>query len=484
MPRLRLRKVDSAPTIAPDRKEDTIWGQNEKAILDLFKFQVVRSFFSNRAYPLAFQIAASLVFVTIIVYGFLGPPHGEMNFAVVVTWILWWLLLPFSFIFLARLWCGVCPLGATADTIQRVFAHKRRAPGSWLRKGGVWIAGLSFFGLAWAGMLWQFDDKPRATAIILLSVLFAIILISLVYQRRAFCRYLCPLGIVAALYSMVSLLSLRPNRKVCREECKSAGCYEVCDQTEGCPMFEFPRVIDSNRNCILCGECVKHCPQQSMRLLLRHPVAELWQRWQPIKGEAFFVMVLMALVFFEVIRMTPLYPNYMKRVMEADVAANYNLVFSLSLLAVVGITTLSYGLSSRLSSLAMGRAEGKTPTRYAYAYIPIVLAGYLGTAIQHLAVYGVRATEVAINQLAISFTVFDLPAVAREASYAIDPPLKAVQLLILALGAFGSLYAGWKIAKRTNKPRALATALPHLILIGVFSLSLFFLFLLPMGLLH
>ncbi len=371
-----------------------------------------------------------------------------------------------------------------SDTVQRVFAYKRRAPGLLLRKGGVWIAGLSFLGLAWAGMLWHFDDQPQATAIILLSLLFATILTSLAFERRAWCRYLCPLGIVAGLYSMVSLVGLRSNNKVCREECNSTGCYGVHGQMEDCPMFEFPGVMDSNRNCTLCGKCVKHCPQQSMQLLLRRPGTELLQHWQPSKGEAIFIMALMSLVFFEVLRMTPLYPDYMKRVMEANATANYNLVFSLSLLAVVGITTLSYGLSSRLSSLAVGRVEEKTPVRYAYAYIPIVLAGYLGAAIQHLAVYGVRATQVAINQLSISLTVFDLPAVARGVNYAIDPSLKAIQLLILALGVFGSLYACWNMARQSNRPRALVTALPHLILIGVFSLSLFFLFLQPMGLLH
>ncbi len=484
MPRLRFWKVDSSTEVAPGQKEDPTWGQNEVTILDLFRFPVVRGFFSNRAYPLALQVASGLVFATIIAYGFLGPPHGEDNFAVVVTWMLWWLLLPFSFLLLGRLWCGVCPLGAMSDAVQKVFPYKRRAPAALLRKAGNWIAGLSFLGLAWAGMLWQFDDKPQATAIILLSVLFAIILTSLVYERRAFCRYLCPLGIVAALYSMVSLIGLRSNRKVCRDACKSNRCYEVRGQIEGCPMFEFPRALDSNRNCNLCGKCVKHCPQQSMHLLLRRPVTELWQRWQPTKGEAVFIMILMALVFFEVVRMTPLYPDYMKWVMGTNVIANYNLVFSMSLLVVVGITIVSYGFSSRLSRLAMGGAWGKTLMRYAYAYIPIVLAGYLGAAIQHLAVYGVRATKVAINQLAISFTVFDLPAVARGVAYEMDPSLKTIQLLVLALGTLGALYACWRIAKQSNKPRALATALPHLILIGVFSLSLFFLFMLPMGLLH
>ncbi len=72
-------------------------------IINLFRYRAIYNLFTSRAYPLAFQIGASLVFAAIIVYGFLGPPHGEDNFAVVITWMLWWLLLPISFLFLSRL---------------------------------------------------------------------------------------------------------------------------------------------------------------------------------------------------------------------------------------------------------------------------------------------------------------------------------------------------------------------------------------------
>ena len=87
-----------------DDKQSTLSGESEAdAIFDLFRFPLVKRIFSNRAYPLALQVASGLVFVAIILSGFLGPPHGEDNLAVVVTWMLWWLLLPFSFVFLGRL---------------------------------------------------------------------------------------------------------------------------------------------------------------------------------------------------------------------------------------------------------------------------------------------------------------------------------------------------------------------------------------------
>ena len=398
--------------------------------------------------------------------------------------MLWWLLLPFSFLFLSRLWCGVCPLGAAVDLTQKSLTYRRKPPGWLIRKSGVWIAGISFFGLAWAGMIWHFDDSPRVTAIIFLLLLLSAILIGLVYQRRTWCRYLCPLGIMAALYSMVAFIGLRPNRRVCREECHSSECFQSGDRTEGCPMFEHPQSLASNRHCNLCAKCVKHCSQQSMRLQLRSPVSELWQHWQPNRGEAMFVMVLMALVFFEVVRMTPLFPGYMKQILEAGVVTNYNLLLSVSLLAVVGVTMVSYMFSSRLSSLVSGRVKLRSSAPYAYAYIPLILGGYLAAVIQHLAAHGVRATKVAINQLALSTTVFDLPAVARGVNYSIEPSLKVIELLVLVLGAVGSLYAGWKIASRDGKSGALVVVLPHLALIGVFALSLFLLLLQPIGLLH
>jgi len=451
---------------------------------DLLRIPLFRGLFTNRACRLTVQIGAGLVFVAIVAYGFVGPPHGEDNFAVVTTWMLWWLLLPFSFILLGRIWCGICPLGAASDAIHKVLPYKRRMPGKFLTKGGVWVAGLSFFLFAWAGTVWHFDDAPRLTAIIFVSLLSAAILFSLVYQRRTWCRYLCPLGIVAALYSMLSLVGLRSDRKVCTERCASKGCYAVQTKKNGCPMFENPSVMNSNRNCNLCGECINNCPRQSMRLLVRHPFSELWDHWQASRGEVFFVMVLMSLVFLEVVRMTELYPKYMKTVIESGVAADYNLILSLSLFGLVALIVVAFMLSSRLSTVLSTKTENSFLTRYAYAYIPIALAGHLGASIQHLVAHGPRAGKVAVNEMVGSANVFNLPAVTHEANYITEPFLKAVQLSILGLGILGSFYACWKIAQRTNEQRALMTAMPHFVIVGGLSVFMLVLFLQPMGLLH
>lgn len=398
--------------------------------------------------------------------------------------MLWWLILPISFVLFARSWCAVCPLGAASDVVQKVFRFKRRAPDNLLKKGGIWIAGLSFLGFAWAGTLWHFDDNPPATAITLLALLSASVATALVYQRRSWCRYLCPVGLIAGFYSMLSIIGLRPNRQTCRDSCNSDECNGAGDDTKACPLFEVPRALDGNRDCNLCGACVRRCPHESMRLRLRNPFAELWQRRGLVRGEGFFVMALMAIVFLEVVRMTPLYPTAMRGLIAGRAATNYDLILSLGLLAMIGAAAILYWSSSRLSSVVTTGRSATAVARYAYAYIPIVLAGYLGATIQHLTAFGVRAAKVAVNQLAISATVFDLPAMERGVNYEVEPLLKVIQLALLALGAAGAIYVSLRIARQINRERVLATALPHLVLISVFSLSLLYLYLQPMGLLH
>ena len=61
-----------------------------------------------------------LFFVLAIIAGLVGTPAGNRNFGIVFVWIVWWallilLLLPFA----GRLWCGVCPIPAPGEWLQR-----------------------------------------------------------------------------------------------------------------------------------------------------------------------------------------------------------------------------------------------------------------------------------------------------------------------------------------------------------------------------
>jgi polyferredoxin len=111
------------------------------------------------------------------------------------------------------------------------------------------------------------------------------------FQRRAWCRYLCFLGGLSGNYARTGMIALRATPEVCATCTSKAACYNGSAKAAGCPMFEFPRTMDSNANCNLCANCVKSCPNGSLTLTLRTPTAELWFVRKPKLEEAFLAVV-------------------------------------------------------------------------------------------------------------------------------------------------------------------------------------------------
>ena len=439
-----------------------------------------RSILRSPLYPVALQVAAGLLFILIYAYAFFGPAMGENNLAVVATWQLWWLLLPFSFLFLGRLWCTVCPIGAVNGLSEKVPFRWRKMPGALLRRSDAWIMGSLFLVLFWIGIVRHICCWPKATAIVLLLFTGGAVVAGLLFHGRAWCRYFCPVGLYSAMLSLASFLGLRSQKQICRETCRVNKRHVLQDEMKGCPLYELPMALDTNRNCNLCGQCVKYCPHGSLQLSVLDPSREMSRMKRPRLGEAIFIMTLMGIAFVEVLQTTQLLPRYMKWALEMNVLGSYDIVFSLTIFAVValalGLYLIATGLAGRL-----GRWNAWPIASFSYGFIPIALATTLGVALFRLASEGARATKVAVNQLSF-VEIFNLPPPIRGSFYEVNTGLKALQLAVLALGVLATLYVIVKIANRRGGPRAMMGALPVMALALVFAGALSFIFLQPAGL--
>lgn len=81
------------------------------------------------------------------------------------------------------------------------------------------------------------------------ALLLAVVLLSVMISRP-FCKYLCPLGAIYALFNKFSLYRLR----FLPEECVHCGkCVSIC------PMDCDPTRDPNSPECIRCGECVAVC---------------------------------------------------------------------------------------------------------------------------------------------------------------------------------------------------------------------------------
>ena len=82
-------------------------------------------------------------------------------------------------------------------------------------------------------------------------------ILAAIFIHRPFCKYICPLGAVYALFSKVSLLQL----KLDEDKCVSCG---MC--AKACGMGVDPTQKACSGECIRCGACAEKCPTGALSL--------------------------------------------------------------------------------------------------------------------------------------------------------------------------------------------------------------------------
>jgi len=258
--------------------------------LDLFRIAPLKRFLTSRWYPLVLQVPTALVLGVIGFLCFFGP-QDDSNIALRLTWPVWWAMLPLTFLFAGRIWCTICPFSLVSSLVQRLCCARLRVP-KILRSTEIWPMTALFVFLTWADEFWQYPHHPVQTGYVLAAVLLGTLVFSLLYERRVWCRYFCPLGGVNGVYSSAAIVELRSNTDVCAHHCTKHGCVAK-DSAVPCPMLEMPLNMDTNRSCNLCMNCAKSCNHDAMHLYLRWPGAEIWEQRKPMLSAGVLSVLLM-----------------------------------------------------------------------------------------------------------------------------------------------------------------------------------------------
>ena len=261
--------------------------------LDLVRVGWIRPVLESR-WPLFLARAITLAgFVFTILVGLFGSPVGSHNFAIIFVWLAWWTTLKLVFIPLGgRSWCSVCPLPMPGEWLQRggLVSRSQKRRGLSLRwpkqLRGYWIqAGLFLaIGIFSAVTL----TNALVTAWILLGLIGLAVGLSLVFENRAFCSNVCPIGGFTGMYSQMSPIELRVrDAAVCAAHGEKT-CYQEC------PWGVYPLALKDNSACGLCMECIRVCPQDNLALNLRAFGSDLGtpRRSQRL-DEAFLALVML-----------------------------------------------------------------------------------------------------------------------------------------------------------------------------------------------
>lgn len=249
--------------------------------LELTRLPLLKTALQSRYPQLAVFIVMLVGYVFAILAGFVGTQVGSHNFSIVFVWIAWWAILILVAVpFFGRGWCAVCPIPLPGEWLQRgaVLAPPDQRP-KWLNRRwpralrNIWLQNISFLMLALLSSVLL--TTPNITGVVLAAMLFAAIGLSVVFERRSFCRYLCPVGGFIGLYSQTAPLELRIKDKQVCAACVGKPCYNGSAAGYGCPWDVFPGGLTKNSSCGLCMECLRTCPHDNIAVNVRPFSADL-----------------------------------------------------------------------------------------------------------------------------------------------------------------------------------------------------------------
>jgi transcriptional regulator with AAA-type ATPase domain len=338
-----------------------------KHTFNLFKLDKVRQLFTSRAFPGIPQAIIALFFSMLFLFAFFGNQSPDQNISVLLVWALWWPFFILSCFFAGRIWCSVCPMALPGTLFNRYFSFKLKVP-TLIRRYGIFASAVGFAVIIWAEAGSKMPFSPRATGILLLTLTICAALSGLFFERRAWCRYICPLGRMAGVFSTCSMVEWRSNNSICNSTCKTHECYAGTDDAPGCPLYQGPFSLRSNQNCSFCGNCFKICPDKSPSLSLRIPGHELWALIKPERAMLIFLPVVAGTQLFRGIEQIQFFHAF-------GAGTGYRwMMLGFLLMAATGIFFLFTIFAGRL---VFGPLKDTTVSKgalFIYSLVPLVFA--------------------------------------------------------------------------------------------------------------
>jgi polyferredoxin len=440
---------------------------------NLLKIQVIDSLMKSKWFPGIIQWPTLLLFMLIMFQLLLGPESAHDNLGTALTWVLWWPLIPIIFSFLGRFWCAICPFATLNDLVQKFVGNNRPVP-RFLKKYGIWIIDALFIFITWSDHVWGVVENPFGSGVLMLMLTTGVVASGSFFERRTFCRYVCFLGGLSGNYARTGMLALRGTPEICKT-CTAASCFKGTDKAPGCPLFEFPKTMTSNANCVICAACIKNCPNDSIQLTLRPPTKELWFIRKPKLEEAFLSAVIMGIVFVQNVTMLEVWGSMLSWLERVIGTTNYAITFSITFAVAIISPVVLLGITSWIAAKFNKSSLVENFARFGYAIIALDVAGHIAHNLFHLLAEGKSIFYTAI-------------ALFGQGVHGASPAIvgmETIQLLqygLIALGFIGSLYTAYRIAKN-NQPGGTAwrTFVPYAALIVILTVMNVYLFMLPMA---
>ena len=271
---------------------------------------MINKLFKNRYFLTIIQFLTLTVFV-LLIYGAIGVTTEDSDFAKIlrntnlsnlIVWSYWWPLIILTAILFGRFWCSICPMELITSFFGKIGLRKK--PDKFLKSG--WVITLFYAIILVVGIhTFAIHRIPQYMAIYMLTLFFIAMIVGLIWEKRTFCTYVCPIGHLLGLYSLLSFNKLRVKENDVCKTCKTKDCIHKNNHYKfvgrSCTSELYPPTITDNRNCILCGQCFKSCSKDNIAIQKRRFATDLFTNIELKWAEIGFFMIVSWFVVYEIL---------------------------------------------------------------------------------------------------------------------------------------------------------------------------------------
>lgn len=242
-----------------------------------FNWQVLSGSFTS---SLFFGIPLADPFATLEVWLTTGGVSEQLLMGVGIVLLTYWLVG-------GRTFCSwVCPYGILAEWGERLngYLHKRGMTRNQLFKSAVkyWFFALFIVLTLLTGYPVFESISPMSIvnraltygAGLALVPVVLLLVVEIFLVRRAWCRYICPIGVIYALVGRFSPVGVSYNLHSCHHD---GACRQGCPENAALNITKVGAAPSMKNlvgaDCTNCGLCVDICPTRSLRYTVRVPRA-------------------------------------------------------------------------------------------------------------------------------------------------------------------------------------------------------------------